>query len=33
VIKIGETIMGFELIGPSPEEQQQLNRSLMEKTR
>jgi len=25
--------MGFELIGPSPEEQQQLNRSLMEKTR
>jgi adenylate cyclase len=33
VIKVGETIMRFELIGPSPEEQQQLSKSLMEKTR
>jgi adenylate cyclase len=32
-IKIGETVMCFELIGPSPEEQQLLNKSLMEKTR
>ena len=32
-IKVGETIMRFELIGPSPEEQQQINKSLMEKTR
>jgi adenylate cyclase len=32
-IRVGETLMRFELIGPSPEEQRQLNNSLMEKTR
>jgi adenylate cyclase len=33
LIKVGEAVMRFELIGPSPEEQQLLNKSLMEKTR